>query len=533
MVSSLFVSSIVIILAIFCHKFSQKVGIPSLLLFIGLGLFFGSDGPVQIPFDNYQLAETICSISLIFIMFYGGFDTRWKTAKPVAAKSILLSSVGVLLTALLVGFFCYFVFHIALLESFLIGSVISSTDAASVFSILKSKNLALKNQTSPMLELESGSNDPTAYMLTLIILQIMNGSTSYGKYIYMIAGQFLIGTACAVVLAYSTIWIYKHFNLKSNELEIIYFVGMVILAFSLPEKLGGNGYLSTYIFGIIIGNQYFKNKRVLINFFDGLTGLVQICIFFLLGLLAFPSQMPEIIFVAFFITIFLTFIARPMAIFIILKPLGCRMNQIALVSFAGIRGASAIVFAIVATVNPAYLKNDIFHIVFCIVLFSIAFQGTLLPYVAKKLKMIDEEGDVLKTFTDYQEENEIQLIRLPISQKHPWVSLSVKELELPPQILVVTIIKMNNVIIPNGNTLIDCGDIVMLAAPGYEDYINMEVSEITINSNHDWKQKHIRSIKLDSNSLIAIIKRGSDVIVPNGDTIINEADKVVLVHHLN
>jgi len=465
-------------------------------------------------------------------MFYGGFGTRWKTAKPVAVKSLLLSSIGVLLTALLVGFFCYFILHIEMLESFLLGAVISSTDAASVFSILKSKQLALKNQTAPMLELESGSNDPTAYMLTLIILDMMNGSNGYGKYVYMIAGQFLIGTLCAVVLSYITIQLYTHFDLKSNGLEIVYFVGMVLLSFSLPEKLGGNGYLCTYIYGIIIGNQYIKNKRVLINFYDGLTGLVQICIFFLLGLLALPSQMPQIIFVAFCITVFLTFVARPVAIFTILKPLGCDMNQIALVSFAGIRGASAIVFAIIATVNPAYLKNDIFHIVFCIVLFSIAFQGTLLPYVAKKLNMIDEDGDVLKTFTDYQEENAIQLIRLPISHNHPWISLKVKELELPPQMLVVTIIKMNNVIIPNGNTTIECGDIVLIAAPGHQGHINVEVSEITINSNHDWKQKHVSSIKIDSNSLIAIIKRGSDIIVPNGNTTINEDDTLVLVNKM-
>jgi cell volume regulation protein A len=530
MISNLFISSIVIILSIISNKFSQKIGIPSLLLFIGLGLFFGSDGIVRISFDNYQLAEVICSISLIFIMFYGGFGTRWKTAKPVATKSLLLSSIGVLLTALLVGFFCHLVLHIEILESFLIGAVISSTDAASVFSILKSKKLALKSQTSPMLELESGSNDPTAYMLTLIILEIMNGSTTYGKYAYMIVGQFLIGTLCAIILSYITIQLYKRFNLRSNGVEIIYFVGMVLLSFSLPEKLGGNGYLSTYIFGIIIGNQYFKNKRVLINFFDGLTGLVQICVFFLLGLLAFPSEIPQIIFIAFSITLFLTFVARPIAIFTILKPLGCNLNQIALVSFAGIRGASAIVFAIIATVNPAYLKNDIFHIVFCIVLFSIAFQGTLLPYVAKKLKMIDQEGDVLKTFTDYQEENAIQLIRLPITSNHPWISLQVKALELPPQMLVVTIIKMNTAIIPNGNTTIDYGDIVLIAAPGYEDYINVEVNEIKISSNHAWKQKQVHSIKIDSHSLIAIIKRGSDIIVPNGNTIIHEEDTLVLVN---
>ena len=167
MTNYLLIASIVIILSIFTSKLSQKIGIPGLLLFIGLGLLFGSDGLVQINFDNYKFAEETCSVALIFIMFYGGFGTRWKTAKPVAKKALLLSSFGVLITAFLVGLFCFFIIRISLLESFLIGAVISSTDAASVFSILKSKKLALKDQSSSMLELESGSNDPTAYMLTL------------------------------------------------------------------------------------------------------------------------------------------------------------------------------------------------------------------------------------------------------------------------------------------------------------------------------------------------------------------------------
>ncbi len=529
MINHLFISSIVIILSIISSKFSQKIGIPSLLLFMGIGVFFGSDGVVRIPFDNYQLAKTICSISLIFIIFYGGFGTRWQTAKPVAVRALLISSIGVFITALLVGLFCHFLLNINLLESFLLGAVVSSTDAASVFSILKSKKLALKNQTAPLLELESGSNDPAAYMLTLIILEIMNGSASYGKYVYMIIGQFVIGALCAVVLAYITLYLYQSFELKSNGLEIIYFVGMVLLSFSLSEKTGGNGYLSTYIFGIIVGNQHFKNKRILIHFFDGLTGLVQICIFFLLGLLAFPSQMPQILLTALAITVFLTFFARPMTMLTLLKPFGCPLNQIGLISFAGIRGASSIVFAIIAMVSPAYLKHDVFHIVFCIVLFSIAFQGTLLPYVARKLNMIDADGDVLTTFTDYQEENSIQLIRLPIFHDHPWHLLQLKALELPPQMLVIAILKDDTIIIPNGNTVIEYNDTILIAAPGYQDVVKLEVNEMTINTRHDWRQKKIHAINIDPDSLVAIIKRGNDIIVPNGNTLINEDDTLVVV----
>lgn len=529
MINSIFIASIVIILSIISGKFSKKIGIPSLLLFLGLGLFFGSDGIIRLPFDNYEIVKTTCSIALIFIIFYGGFGTRWETAKPVALQAILISTIGVFITTVTIGLFSHFILKINLMESFLLGAVISSTDAASVFSILKSKKLNLKYQTAPILEVESGSNDPTAYMLTIIILELMNGYNNYLTFIWMIIAQFLIAIITGFLIAKITLYIYNNFDLKSNGLEIIYFFGMILLSFSLPEMLNGNGYLSTYIFGIMVGNNFLKNKTVLINFFDGLTGLMQITIFFLLGLLAFPSQLPSIALIAFAITIFLTFIARPLAIYIILKPFGSSLNQIALISFSGIRGASSIVFAIVAMVNPAYLKNDIFHIVLCIVLISIAFQGSLLPYVAKKLKMIDENDDVLKTFTDYQDEKEIQLIRLRINGDHPWKSLRIMDLELPPQLLIVTIIRDDNAIVPSGNSLVLERDIIIIAAPGYQGYIHIEVNEFSVNKKHEWINKPIYAIKIPPKKLIAIIKRGNQVIVPNGDTIIKLDDILVLV----
>ncbi len=271
-----------------------------------------------------------------------------------------MSTFGVFITAALVGLFCFYVLNIKLLESFLIGAVISSTDAASVFSILKSKKLALKNQSAPFLEIESGSNDPAAYMLTIIILSLMDNPTTYDKYLIMIAIQFVVAIIFSMILAIITIYIVKYLNLESNELSLIFYVGMLLLVFSLSEKFGGNGYLATYIYGIIIGNQYIKNKKAITNFFDGITALVQICVFFLLGLLAVPSLMPNIIIIALFIALFLTFVARPIATFILLKPFKSSLNQIALVSFAGIRGASSIVFAIIATVSSTQIDNDNF-----------------------------------------------------------------------------------------------------------------------------------------------------------------------------
>lgn len=530
MVQGVFITAIIIILSILSTKLSHRVGIPSLLFFIALGLFFGSDGIVKIPFDDYKLVEIISSIALIFIMFYGGFGTRWKTAKSVSIKAFSLSTFGVLLTALLVGLFSHYILKIAFLESFLIGAVVGSTDAASVFSVLRSKKLALKDNTDSLLELESGSNDPTAYMITIIILKVMEDNIDYSDIIPMILLQFGIGILFAGLLAFISLKIYKYFDLETNGLENVFIVSMVLLSFALPIVLGGNGYLSTYIFGIILGNHYMKNKKVLVSFFDGITGLMQISIFFLLGLLAFPSQIPDILLIAIFIALFLTFIARPLATFIILKPMKSSLSQIALVSWSGIRGASSIVFAIMATVSPAYLKNDIFHIVFFIVLFSIGLQGSLLPFIAKKLHMIDKDEDILRTFTDYKEENELQLIRLFVTKKHPWVSLNLKEIILPPDLLIVSIVRDKKILIPNGENKIYEDDIIILTAPGAKDPIDVNLNEIIINKNHKWIKKQIKDIKIPHNSLVVMIKRDGDIIVPNGDTLIEENDIVVMTN---
>lgn len=526
---ALFLAALIIILAILGSKLSMEVGIPSLLLFIGIGLFFGSDGFVHIPFDNFDFTAIVCTIALIFIMFYGGFGTKWETAKPVALKAFLLSTLGVLITAVATGLFCYFVLKIPLLESLLLGAVVSSTDAASVFSILKSKKLSLKYQTSPMLELESGSNDPTAYMLTLIVLQLMDGTANYKDYLYQIPLQFVVAIGVAVALSAVTLQLHKRFNHSIEGLEVFYFVGMVLLAYSSSEILGGNGYLSIYILGIILGNRQIKGKREIVHFFDGLTNLMQLTIFFLLGLLAFPSQMPSIIGIALAIAAFLAFIARPLAMFVILKPLGSTMNQINLVSFAGIRGASAIVFAIIATVSAPNLSYDIYHIVFCVVLLSIAIQGTFLPYVAKKLDMIDDESDVMKTFTDYQDENTIQLVRMTIEPGHPWVGKSLEEISILPNMLMVLILRGEKYFFPFGQFVIFSGDVIVGVAPGLQDSLDIETKEVQITSKHEWCGQAIKDITLSRNSLIVMIERDRNVIVPNGDEILLKGDKLVMI----
>lgn len=522
--------AIVIIACVVCNRISNMFGVPMLLVFILLGMFFGSDGVIRIEFDNFKATEQICSIALIFIMFYGGFGTKWSAAKPIVGRAVLLSTAGVVLTAGLVGVFCHFVLQISIAESFLIGSLISSTDAASVFSILRSKRLNLKYHTASMLEIESGSNDPCSYMLTVIMLTIMSGNGASAEHIlYSLVSQIAFGMGSGVVIAYLTAKVLKRFRFTTGGFDTIFVFGMVLLSYAVPAAIGGNGYLSAYIFGIYLGNCKLKNKKTFVHFFDGVTGLMQMLLFFLLGLLAFPSELPQVAGVGLMVALFLTFVARPMAVFLLLAPFKCRMNQKLFVSAAGLRGAASIVFAIMASTSSAYIRHDVFHIVFFIVLFSILVQGTLLPLLARKMDMIDETEDVLKTFTDYTEEVPIQFIEFPVKNNHPWEGSKVKDILLPPETLLVQIRqKDKQMVTPDGNTILNEGDRLVLSARANRVARDVQLTEMIIEKGNEWIGKRIADIKMEQGKLVVMIQRGEEVIIPNGGTVLQEEDVLVI-----
>lgn len=491
-------------------------------------MLFGSDGVFKIPFDNYEFAEQICSVALIFIMFYGGFGTRWSEARPVAFKSILLSSVGVVLTAVLTGLFCYFVLRVDFLEGMLIGSVLGSTDAASVFSILRSRKLNLKYGSASMLELESGSNDPFSYMMTIIILSAMSGSASGIEIVGMLVSQLFFGLFVGAAVAFIASRFLNRYQFYGEGFDTIFVFAVAIISYALSSLLGGNGYLSTYLTGIILGNQALKNQKTLVSFFDACTGLMQILLFFLLGLLAFPSRMPAIVLPAAVIAVFLTFVARPAAVGLLLAPFKTPLNQYLVVSWAGLRGAASIVFAIMVMVSGSNISIDVFHIVFCVVLFSIIFQGSLLPVLAKKCGMIDENADVMKTFTDYTENTQIQFIQLPIAADHPWVDQKIRDINLHPGTLIAVIKRGEQVVVPKGNTQILAGDTVILGAEGFSDNREILLKEIRITPEHRWCNKKVSEAKFYKNTIIVMIKRGDQVIIPAGNTGIQDQDLVVV-----
>ncbi len=521
--------AIVILLCVMAEKFSGKFGMPALILFMFIGMLFGSDGIFKIPFDDYRLAENICSIALLFIMFYGGFNLKWTLARDVAAKSILLSTIGVAVTAVVTALFVRLVLNYTWPESFLVGAVLGSTDAASVFAILRQKKLNLKDSTASLLEMESGSNDPMAYMLTFIAMGIIDSGKAE-HIVLRIFLQLVVGGLVGVIFAKLTIWLMTETELISEGLDTIFMIAMVLICYGLSQILGGNAYLSVYIMGIIIGNSKITSKATLIPFFDGVTSLAQILIFFLLGLLTIPHEMSDVIFTAIVITIILTLIARPVAVFLLLKPFRCSARQCLLVSWAGLRGASSSVFAIMAVAGGIIMPHNLFHIVFMVSLFSVAIQGTLLPRAAQKLDMIDENADVRKTFNDYQEDSAITLIRMFIPKGHHWENKLIKEVCFPTGSLALMIKRNHETIITKGDTLIKAGDSIILSAPSYNPSGNEQLEETKIDRTHPWCGHTISELDLAPDELIAMIMRGDESLIPDGKTRIYENDRVVTYH---
>ncbi len=476
MIKLMMFSSLILITCITSTKVLYRFGVPMLLIFIILGMLFGSDGVVGIYFDNYKFANELCSIGLVFIMFYGGFGTNWGIAKKVATPSILMSSLGVIITAGLVGLFCHLALNMTLLDGLLIGSVVASTDAASVFAILRAQKLNLKGSLASFLEIESGSNDPIAYMMTFIVLtMIKNGDTFNINSIFsIIFNQIVFGILVGFLFAKITVYILKRWHFEIEGFYTIFVMSVAILSYSFSSYIGGNGYLSVYISGIIIGNSKIPHKKSMFNFFDGISWTMQIILFFILGLLSFPSKLSLVSGISVSISIFMILFARPLAVFIILAPFKFTLKEKIFISFVGLRGAASVVFSIFVVTYGVDIDYDIFHLIFFIALLSVSLQGSLIPKLASCLDLvaIDESASVLKTFTDYTGEINTDLLEVNITKDSPWINKSIIDANIPEEILIVMIKRDNKILVPKGNTFIKENDILVLSGNNIEDIIN-------------------------------------------------------------
>ena len=344
---------------------------------------------------------------------------------------------------------------------------------------------------------------------------------------YMIFSQIAYGLLGGVIISIIAVMIMKRFRFSTAGFDMVFVVGVAVIAYAAPTVIGGNGYLSAYIVGIVLGNTEIINKKTLVNFFDGITGLMQMLIFFLLGLLSFPSQMLLVIVPALLIAVFITLVARPIAVSAILLPFKSKLSQIAVVSWAGFRGAASIVFAIMAVMS-VQAENDIFHIVFFIVLFSISIQGSLLPFVSKKCGMIDENEDVMKTFSDYSDQVPVQFIQFDVTANHRWCGKAVRDIVLPPDTLLVLLVRGEEKLVPKGRTLLQEGDKLILTACPADPIEGIVISEIYVDEKHEYAEKKISELPKTENLLIIMIQRKGRVIIPRGDVKIHTGDTLVI-----
>ena len=464
------IAGIILLISITSSKLLYKIGVPILLVFIALGMMLGSDGIGGIYFNDYSLTKNFCTIALCFIMFYGGFGTNWKMAKSAAVPAALMSTLGVIITALLTGTFIHVFFNVRLSEGLLIGSVLSSTDAASVFTILRSQKLNLKGNLASLLEIESGSNDPFAFILILTIITCINNGGILGV-LLLIVKQVVFGFLIGIVLAKIGVWFLRNSNFEIKGFYIIFLAAIIMLSYALSEYIGGNGYLSVYLLGIIIGNSKIPHKKSIFHFYDAISWIMQIALFFILGLLSFPSKFINIIGISIGISIFMLVIARPLTTFLILTPFKYSKREKLFVSWVGLRGAASLVFTIYVITSKVPIKNDMFHIVFFVALFSVVIQGTLIPKIAKVLNLVDNKTTVLKTFNDYTGEMSSKLVELNINKDSKWVNKSIMDTEIPEEILIVMIKRNDDIIIPKGGTVIEAGDVLVLSGNNIEELI--------------------------------------------------------------
>lgn len=463
------IGAILLMAGVIAGKVSARLGIPALLLFLGIGMLAGSDGPGGIDFSDARLASAIGSVALALILFSGGLDTRWAAVRPVLAPGMVLATLGTTITALITGAAAVYIFDVSWPLGFLVGSIVSSTDAAAVFSILRSRGISLRPPLRPLLEFESASNDPTAVFLTVgfTTLILMPESTAW-ELIVLLAQQIVLGTAMGIASGRVAVWLINKIKLEYEGLYPVLSLALVLLVYSLTAVLGGSGFLAVYLAGITMARQRLLHKRTLSRFHDGVGWLMQITMFLLLGLLVFPTQVVRVIGPGLALALVLMLIARPVAVWLSL--IGRRWNnrERALVSWVGLRGAVPIILATFPLASGVERANLIFNAVFFVVILSVALQGTTLPVVAKWLKLDAPEPDV----TGEREEivggatTGRRLHEIEIHDGSWVVGKRVVELDLPDGVWVVLVNRGEDYLVPQGPTVLEAGDrLTVLADP--------------------------------------------------------------------
>ena len=459
-----------IFFSILMTKVSHKFGIPTLLIFLFLGMIFGSDG-LGLHFYSVEQAQFIGIIALSIILFTGGMDTKIKQIRPIMAQGLLLSTFGVVLTTLFTGLFVYFLFQLdfipitlTLPTALLLAATMSSTDSASVFNLLRSQNMELKDNLRPMLELESGSNDPIAYMLTIVLIQyIVSPDTVSGCGVALqFTVQFLVGIGFGILCGFSMVKLMNYINLKNIMLYPLLLLVMVFITSTVTVYFNGNGYLAVYLAGIIFGNTKCRFRREITTFMDGFTWLFQIVMFLVLGLLVNPHEMWQVAVLGLVIGLFMMFVSRPVCVFLCLLPFR-KMNRKAklFISWVGLRGAVPIIFATYPMVAGVDYSNQLFNMVFFITLVSLVVQGMTISRTAIAFDLKDENTSQEKVF-DVELSDDINSVLREEYVHSDAAGKTLAELRMEKGTLVMLIKRDMKYIIPHGSTILLEGDKLLI-----------------------------------------------------------------------
>lgn len=468
----LLVGSILLFVSLIVGKTSFKFGIPVLVLFLAIGMLAGSEGIGGIYFDDPKMAQFIGIIALNFILFSGGLDTDWQSVKPVLWQGVSLSTLGVLITAVSVGLFVWWITDFTLYEGLLLGSIVSSTDSAAVFSILRSKSLKLKGNLRPTLELESGSNDPMAYVLTIVFTGfVINQDSNLLSTIPVLFKQIVIGGALGFAFGKMGKLLINHIQLDYEGLYIVLIIAIMFFSFSATDFVGGNGFLAVYLCAIYLGNQDILHKKKFLKSFDSFAWLMQIILFLTLGLLVFPSHIIPFIGIGVVISLFLILIARPLGVFLSLFFFKLEARSRWFISWVGLRGAVPIVFATYPLLAGAEKSHMIFNVVFFISLTSVILQGSTLAIVAKWLKLTVPEtgGKPVEKAINLPDEIKELLTQVILPSDSKSVGRPIVEIGLPKTTLIAIIQRNDHFFTPSGSTILKEGDRLTILSDNKED----------------------------------------------------------------
>lgn len=461
----LLIGSVLVLASIAFTKISDNLGVPTLLLFLGIGMLAGSEGPGGIYFDNAGIAQSIGTIALTFILFAGGLDTHWREVRPVFSQACSLATLGVLVTAISVGLFASWVLNISLLSGLLMGAVVSSTDAAAVFSVLRSKNVSLRGQLKPLLELESGSNDPMAVFLTIGLIQLLTSpDASIFSVVLLFFIQMGLGTAFGWLFGKAIVYSINRLRLSYEGIYPVFTLACVGFIYAITANLNGSGFLAVYIAGLVAGNSEFIQKKSLLRFFDALAWLSQIAMFVTLGLLVFPSHIFPVIGSGLLVSGFLMVVARPVSVFLALLNAKFFFKEKMFVSWVGLRGAVPIIlatFPLIAGVPDAEL---IFNVVFFIVITSALLQGWSIPSVAKLLKVDAPATHKRRYPIEFApvEGVDTELVELIVPYNSDFAGKTIIEIGLPVDSLIALISRDDNFLVPSAGTVILEGDVLLV-----------------------------------------------------------------------